>query len=361
MRLLILTEVSESSRVWESAVPRLLDRGVEVTLAAVRGPGPLHEKARAMGARTLALGCTTGRDYLPAAVKLSGQIRHGSYDVIHACEAIPAAVGGLAGLLARREARIYHWQHSHSEGRQRVLSRAGGRFARLVVACSHAAAEYAGGDESVPADRIRVVYNGVVEPRRVNRAELEEIRGRLGIEREAQVVSMITRLRAEKGVMTLLDAFPLILRSASRPIHCVIAGEGPQRAQLAARAREVDGGRIHLVGHQQDIAPWLELADVMAMPSHREAFGLAAAEALAKGRPLVASSVGGLKEIVEDGVSGRLVQPREPAELAQAVVQVLETPDFAKRLGAAGYSRYRKLFTMDAMVEGLLRSYRELT
>jgi glycosyltransferase involved in cell wall biosynthesis len=360
VRLLILTEVSDRSRVWEGAIPLLQDNDVEVTLATVRGAGPIHKRVAELGAQALALGCETGADYPAAAIRLSRRLRGETFDVLHACEAIPAAIGGVAASLARTDARVYHWQHSRSQGKQRLLSRVGGRLSKLVVACSRSAADYAVEDEGVPSNRVRVVYNGVAEPRAVESGEIREIKDRLGIEPEAHVVSMVTRLRPEKGVTTLLDSVPAISRASERAVHVVIAGDGPQRTELEARATAVNGGRTHFVGHQDDVSPWFELADVVAMPSHREAFVFTAAEALASRRPLVASAVGGLTEIIEDGVSGRLVRPQDPAELASAVSELLTSPSEAERLGSAGYSRYRKLFTMDAMVNGWLRAYREL-
>jgi glycosyltransferase involved in cell wall biosynthesis len=361
MRVLILAEFGAPSRYWQGVIPVLEANGAAVTMATVSDDGPLHERARELGAHSLALRCDSSLGYLPAALKLSRVIRRNEVDVVHASEAIPAAIGGLAGWLSRDTARIYHWHHTRVYGsRQRLLSQAGGRLANKVIACSCTAARYAAKVERIPPDRITVVYNGVDEPRRVHPSELAEIRRRLGIDPEDQVVSMLGRLRQEKGVTTLLDAFPRVTELAERPVHLVVAGDGAQRGELEAHARRVDSTRIHFVGHQEDIAPWLELGDVVAMPSERESFGLVAVEAMAQRRPLVASAVGGLTEIVEDGITGRLVSPGRPADLAAAIVDLLRSPATARKLGSFGYSRYRELFTMETMVSGFLRCYREL-
>jgi glycosyltransferase involved in cell wall biosynthesis len=110
------------------------------------------------------------------------------------------------------------------------------------------------------------------------------------------------------------------------------------------------------MGFQKDLSSWFALADVVVMPSLFEAFGLVAVEAFAASRPLVASDVGGLREVVRDG-SGTLVPPGEPRALAQAVIEVLSSPQKALTMATAGYRRFERHFTVDAMVKGWTEFY----
>jgi glycosyltransferase involved in cell wall biosynthesis len=112
------------------------------------------------------------------------------------------------------------------------------------------------------------------------------------------------------------------------------------------------------MGFQKDLASWFALADVVVMPSLFEAFGLVAVETFAACRPLVASDVGGLREVVDQD-SGLLVPPGEPRALAHAVVEVLSSPAKARAMAAAGYERFERRFTVDAMVGGWARFYED--
>ena len=109
------------------------------------------------------------------------------------------------------------------------------------------------------------------------------------------------------------------------------------------------GDRVHLVGHQDDIALWFAMGDVIAMPSLREAFGFAALEAMAGGKPLVASEVGGLAEAVGREGAGILVPPNDPEALAGALAELLLDPSARRQLGEVARARYEHYFTLDRM------------
>jgi glycosyltransferase involved in cell wall biosynthesis len=359
VKVLILTELHSRSRIWEGAIPILREEGHAVTMATVQGPGPLHEAAAELGAEPLALGCQSARDYPRGVITLARRLRRAKIDVVHSCEAIPAAIGGIAGTVARSPGRLYHWQHSAAHGRLRKMSRIGARSNHLIMACSMAAADYAVRGEGVPRSRVRVAHNGVVEPRKVTEAEIRDLGGRLGIGPEHPVVVAVSRLRREKGLATLVESIGETEQLLGRRVAVVIVGDGPERGALEALAGRVAPDRVSFVGHQQDVAPWFALADVVAMPSEREAFGFSAVEAMASGRALVASGVGGLVEIVEDGVTGRLVAPGDSSRLAAGLADVLCSPEAAAAMGAAGYERYRSSFTMRSMVSGWLDCYAE--
>ena len=129
----------------------------------------------------------------------------------------------------------------------------------------------------------------------------------------------------------------------SQPIHYVIVGDGPDRATLEA---EAGGDRyVHFVGNQDDIWPWYEAADLAWMPSANESFGIAAAEAMATGTPVIASRVGGLVEILEGERGGRLVPAGSPQALARATRELIESPELLERVSHAARDRYEAAFT----------------
>jgi glycosyltransferase involved in cell wall biosynthesis len=139
----------------------------------------------------------------------------------------------------------------------------------------------------------------------------------------------------------------------------VVAGDGPDGDALRVAAEQVPSP-IHFVGHQTEVGPWYGIADVVWMPSHYEAFGLSAAEAMACERPVVASGVGGLTEVVADGVTGVLIPPQDADALRRATLPMLDDTAVRRSLGKAGRARYLEHFTLERMADGVLECYREL-
>jgi glycosyltransferase involved in cell wall biosynthesis len=232
-------------------------------------------------------------------------------------------------------------------------------FTDRVMAVSQATANAVCAEYGVAPARMFVAYNGGPALRQVSAEETRLLRRQLQISTDAHVVVIVTRLRPEKGHRRLIEAMPLVAAGATRQVYLVIVGDGPYRAALEEYARTMWPRNVRFVGHQQDVAPWFALADVVAVPSDREAFGLSAIEAMYSRRPLVASRVGGLCEVVEHGESGLLVEPT-PCELADALLAVLLRPALAARLAEGGFRRAHTHFTTEAMVQGWVRCYEEL-
>ena len=357
LRVLTLVEPNHENRSWPAQIELLRDRNVDVTACTVVEPGPFHEQLAANDCRSFSLRCRSARDYPVGAGRLARIVHAVQADVLHLVEPIAAAVGGAGGVIAGRGVRIFHRQHVFIDKPMSRLSQVGARLAHLTMAVCEAAAEAAIADDGARRERTAVAYNGVPRPRAVEDAELAAMRERLGIPEEAPVISVVARLRPEKGLDVLIDAFPQVNAQLSQPAHLVVAGSGSAERDLRERAQAVDGGTIHFVGHQDDVAPWFSVGDVVAMPSRREALSFAGAEAMGCGRPLVASAVGGLKELVLDGETGVLVAPDDPVLLADALVGLLGSPDSRRQMGERARSRFLEHFTVEAMVDGWVRCY----
>ncbi len=129
----------------------------------------------------------------------------------------------------------------------------------------------------------------------------------------SQIVGVVARLEPEKGHPTLLEAWPLVLR-ACPDTYLLIVGEGSRRDALEAQARELRiAHRVVFTGRRDDVPAVTAALDVAVLPSYREAQGMVILEAMALSRPVVASNVGGIPEMIEDGVTGLLVPPHDPA------------------------------------------------
>jgi glycosyltransferase involved in cell wall biosynthesis len=172
----------------------------------------------------------------------------------------------------------------------------------------------------------------------------------------------IGRLAEEKGFDLAIDAFALVL-ARFPTASLVVAGDGPERERLMARAQALG------VASRTEFPGWIEpdrVADLMTAatavvcPSRREAFGLAALEAALVGRPVVATRVGGLGEVVADGVTGILVEPEDSHALAAGIVQLLVQPAAAVEMGVCGRQRARERFSWDRHVDAYEALYRKL-
>jgi len=169
------------------------------------------------------------------------------------------------------------------------------------------------------------------------------------------VVGFAGSLDERKGVPTLMTAWPLVLAACTgEPPLLRLAGEGPLGPELAAwRAGLRDPGTVELAGWVRDMPAFLGALTLLAVPSQYEGFGLAAAEAGACGRPVVAANVSSLPEIVHDGETGLLVPPGDPPALAAAILRLLGDPALRRRLGAAAAARIRTDFDRAVMLSRL--------
>ena len=233
--------------------------------------------------------------------------------------------------------------HDHSSGARSVRRGVRGLVKRLATRLPWAAADavvavsdYVGERQRtagrVPADRIHVVPNPVSVPATLRPPG--EIRAALGLLPERRLVAAAGRLTTVKGFADLLAAAD----SLPGDVDVLVFGDGPEGARLEEqRARLRTGARVRLAGQHPDAAELVAAADVCVVPSRwEEAFCLAAAEPLARGRPLVATRVGAIPELVRDGVTGLLVPPADPPALARAIQRLLDDPELAAVLGRAG-------------------------
>lgn len=211
----------------------------------------------------------------------------------------------------------------------------------------------------VDGSSVRVVPNGIdvqalAGISRSRRAGVEDGSG-------GPRIGYAGRLVRVKGCEWLIRAFPLIL-GRHPDARLLIAGAGPEEPRLrdlANRLRVAD--RTDFLGYLADPIGFLVSLDVVVVPSLSEAFGLTAVEALALGRPVVATRTGGLAEIIDEGRTGLLVPTQEPDALALAVVRLLDDPRLAERLGREGQADVAVRFGLDAMVDGYIDVYQDLT
>jgi glycosyltransferase involved in cell wall biosynthesis len=272
--------------------------------------------------------------------------------LIHANGTRAMAYAAAAGRLAARPT-IWHVRIAESDG---LVDRALCAAATAVIATSRAVARrfaWAGA-------KVRLVPNGVDLKRFAPRPPSAALRASLGVPPSAPVALSIGRHVPEKGYRHLVDA-ALLVERARAGVRWVLVGDGELSHELEAQARRLGlAGAMHFAGWRDDVADVLALADVFVLPSESEGFGRVLVEAMAMARPIVATAVGGVPDIVVAGQTGLLVPPADAAALAGAVRVLLDDPGLAARLGAAGRARAESTFSLGAHVDGVERVYDEV-
>ncbi len=209
--------------------------------------------------------------------------------------------------------------------------------------------------------RIRVIHSGLGSEwfRPSTGRTRKAVREELGILDEGVAFVTVAHLFERKGYEPALRAFHAVVR-ASPGAHYIVVGTGDMAHER--RLRSLSGqlgveGRVHFVGFQTDVRAYLEAADVYVQPSLMEGFGIAVVEAMACGRPVVASETGGLPDIVVDGVTGALVPPGDADRLARAMIELSADSPRRLAMGAAGQRRVAEHFSVGRMMAGLTAAY----
>jgi glycosyltransferase involved in cell wall biosynthesis len=222
---------------------------------------------------------------------------------------------------------------------QIALQRHAYRCAHGVVANSQAAAQQLR-QEGVAADRIHVIPNGI---------EIVRYDARRGV-RPVTTIVTVANLRREKAHEVLLHAAAR-LAPRYRALRYLVVGDGPRREELTTLTTSLGlDAQVTFVGHREDVPAILAQADLFVLPSRSEAFPNGAMEAMAAGLPVIASRVGGLLDLIEDGRTGILVPPSEPADLAAAIEQLVIDPERAFALGSAARDELARHYSFERMV-----------
>lgn len=231
----------------------------------------------------------------------------------------------------------------------------------LIIAISDHIARFTVARGVRHPDRVRRVYHGIEPPlTRDLERDGARIRSELGITTDDFLVGNVGRLAPQKGQRHLVAAMPRLLERVPRA-HAVIAGGGDLEGYLRDLAAELGvTDRVHVLGPRRDVPALMHAMDVFAMPSIWEGFGLVLLEAMAAGRPIVASRVATIPEVVADGETGILVPAGDADAMADAIADLAGDPARARRLGEAGRERLRRNFSLEKMVGDTELLYREL-
>ena len=363
----------QSDRVWgpERQIVQLAQHlpeyGVEMELVLLRRwgldaePHPLAQQVRAAGVQVFEVPARP-QDVPQVLHLLRTRLQH--CDLLHTHEFKSDLLGILA---ARRSGQPWMATDHHLATDDKLLLRLFGYVDRLalnraaaVVVPSHSQSLRL--QPQVPAENIHVVYHGIDAAAFALSAHDERpvLRRRYGVSDGQPVVAVFGRLEPVKGHADLLEAAALMLHE--RPeLRFWVVGEGRLREDLGRQAQRLGiENAVQFMGYQREVAPFMAASDLVVLPSRHESFGIVLIEAMSLAKPIVASSAGGIPEIVLDGAHGYLAPPGEPRELAQRALQLLADPAHAAQLGLAGRQRVGQIFTVQLMIERMVALYRQV-
>lgn len=327
-----------------------LDRDrFDIRVVTLQQDGPLRARYDQAGIPVLHLPIANlyGPSTLRQGLRLRRMLSREKIDVFHSHDVYCNIFGGpwarMAGVPAVIESR--RWWDSLPRPSLRIANRMAYRWAHCVVANSPAVANLVEHVDGVDRDRIAIIPNFVDEQAfdPLDPAERSRLRERLGVPLDATVVGMIARLAPVKDHSSLLKAMSM-LHPRLPDVWCVLVGDGESRHALGREAEALGiGHRVAFAGAQPHHPNLNHLFDVAVLCSRNEGFPNSVVEAMAAGTPVVATAVGGVPDAIDDGVTGRLVPVSNPAALASAIEELVQRPDTARALGAAGqaYARVR--------------------
>jgi glycosyltransferase involved in cell wall biosynthesis len=329
---------------------RALPRGqFAVTLCTTRSTGP-EERAQLeeSGVDVIDLG-RRGRFDLLSFRPLLQHLRARRVDVLHAHKFGSNVWGAAFGRAFRVPVVIAHEQTWSYSGRPHrvALDYLIGRVVDAFVAVSSADGERMVTVEHVPAEKVIVIPNAQI-PRAP--ADTEDLRNQLGLGADEQLVGTVAVMRPQKALSVLVEAFASLAERHPRA-HLVLGGDGPCAPELRELViRSGLDGRVHFLGMRQDVPEILRSLDIAVMSSDFEGTPLFALECMAAGTPLIATSVGGLPDLIDDGHTGTLVPPRDPDALCAAIEELISDPERREAVAAAARERAEE-FSIDRIAE----------
>jgi glycosyltransferase involved in cell wall biosynthesis len=358
----------------------LEERGYQTTLVAgtlARGEGSMANVAEQRGVEVLTLP-ELSREISPlrdlrAARRLATLIRELRPHILHTHTAKAGAVGRTAAMLAgdARPPIVVHTFHGHvlrgyfGPARSaffRILERSLASAATALVAVSPEVRDDLVALGVAPAEKFTVIRLGVELERRVDTTPDARVRARrmLGIPHDRFTVGWVGRMTAVKRPDDIVMAFKRLNDLGADAYLCLV-GDGPDRDEMERLAHGLGIMRRCLfVGYQDDVAPFYAAFDALVLPSANEGTPVSAIEALAAARPVVATRVGGVPDVVRDGVDGFLVEPGDVDALASRLAVLAADPELASRMGEAGRADVLERYSVDRLIADVDGLYRRL-
>lgn len=274
-------------------------------------------------------------------------IKDENINVINTHSGRDSLLAGIAGRLSTRKPVIVRTRHLALPITSALSYKI---FPHRIVTVSEYVRDYLI-QAGIPQKEVVAVPTGAD----LKRFDPEKIKGdlreELGLKKDTPLIGTIAILRRKKGHHILLDAVPMVLEKVPGAIF-VLAGDGPQKENILNKIHTSGlSDKVFMLGLRRDIPEILKSIDLFVLPTLQEALGTSFIEAMAMKKPVIGTDVGGVGEVIKDGINGYLVEPNNPSALADAVIKVLEDMERAKAMGMEGRKIVEQNYTVEKMCE----------
>jgi len=333
---------------------------------ALDGEGPLRAALEARGAVVYALHRRPGLDWA-CARQIATIARRAGAAILHAHQYTPFFYAAIARLIGARRCRLVFTEHGrhypdHRRWKRVLANHLLTRLTARITAVGESVAEKLARNEGMPRRRIEVIHNGV-DPDRfptLSEAQRAAARRAIGVGPGQALILQVAGFRPVKDHATAIRAFARLRRAGADAV-LAFAGAGPTQAEARTLAESLGvADRVRFLGARGDVPQLWAAADAGLLTSLSEGVSVAGLEAMAAGRPMIATDVGGNAEIIADGRTGRLAPRGDDKAIAEAMQQLIEHPELRHAMGRAARQRLEARFTQTAMHEAYDRLYRSL-
>lgn len=336
---------------------------LSVRVCVLRDRGVLADRVSELGIPLDVLGNRGGLLDVAGVLRLAKYLRKHRPDIAQSSQFLTNMQTRIAGWIARTRAviieehGIYHWKRWY----HRLIDRLINSRADAVVACSNCVARSAARNLGRHESSITVIHNCAANSHFTPPRSSSEATGQQVAAESSFLVGVVGTLRWEKGHRYLLEAWKQLLATGKLPddARLLIVGTGPLQAPLQEMAAEIPG--VSFLGRRDNTGEFLHAIDLFVLPSVNEGFGIAIVEAMCAGLPIIATSSGGIPEVIESGRTGILVQPEDAQQLADAISLLYNDRALRASLAAAAKSEAEKRFTASRYVDDLIELYQSLS
>jgi sugar transferase (PEP-CTERM/EpsH1 system associated) len=338
--------------------------GQRVSVVCLERPGTLAGQVEALGGRVVWLNKRPG--LRPGMVlRVRHALRELCPDVVHTHQLATLLYGGAAARSLGVPV-VVHTEHGRERYatrlKTRLLGRTAGRFCDVFYCLTADMAGEVRAARIVPDRKLRVIHNGIdiAKFQAATDDDRAATRGSLGVPTDAPLIGTVGRLSEVKRQDVLIRAFARV-RQTVPTAHLVLVGDGPLLSELQSLAAALDvADAVHFAGYQPHSGPFLRAMDVFALTSRSEGMPQAVLEASVIGLPVVASRVGGLPEVIEEGVTSLMFPSGDDAALAAALCDLLSDPTRRRALGSAARARVETKFSVARMAGDYHRDFLQL-
>lgn len=337
--------------------PRLKNRGYKIRVLAFKNWGPVSETIKESGIECIALQ-GKGKFDFRVLWRYFIYLKKTSPDLIIAFlyrAYIPSRIFGfILGIPTISSVRdVQKWINPFQVFLEKMTS----NLSFVIYSCSNAVTQFLIKKIGIKREKIVTIPNGIDADAYEIKINKENKIKELGLNRNLMIVGTVCRLQEKKkGLKVLLNAAKILQKEIS--FQLLIVGTGKDEKMLISMTKK-DGIKAHFLGERKDIREILQTMDVFVLSSLYEGSPVSVLEAMATSIPVVASNVGNLPEVIVDGVTGFLVRPSNPEELAKGIKSLLQNNKMRKDFGKAGFKRVKENFSIDKTVESIEKLWKE--